>query len=201
MKWQRRICRHCIHNRYTISILVVMSCLLCFRVKSGYIIMKVYYNTPHNGKIYCWYACASLPPWWRHQMETYSALLAICAVNSPVTGEFLAQRTVTRSFHVFFDLRLHAWLNGWVNNREAGDLRRHRAHNYVIVMTFPINDRSSYNSLENCVIRTIWHHDMGTNSALLDLCLQWGNPLVSGGFPSRKAIDVEFWWFPWFCHQ
>ena len=28
-----------------------------------------------------------------------------------------------------------AWLNGWVNNREAGDLRRHRAHYDVIVMT------------------------------------------------------------------
>ena len=29
-------------------------------------------------------------PWWRHQMETFSALLAICAGNSPVTGEFRA---------------------------------------------------------------------------------------------------------------
>ena len=38
--------------------------------------------------------------WWRHQMETYSALLAICAGNSPVTGEFPAQRAVTRSFDV-----------------------------------------------------------------------------------------------------
>ena len=38
-------------------------------------------------------------------METFSALLAICAVNSPVTGEFLAQKPVTRSFDVFFDLR------------------------------------------------------------------------------------------------
>ena len=43
--------------------------------------------------------------WWRHQMETFSALLAICAGNSPVSGEFLAQRSVTRSFYVFFDLR------------------------------------------------------------------------------------------------
>ena len=29
-----------------------------------------------------------------------------------------------------------AWINGWVNNREAGDLRRHRAHYDVIVMSF-----------------------------------------------------------------
>ena len=49
--------------------------------------------------------------WWRHQMETFSALLAICAGNSPVTGEFPAQRPVTRSFDVFFDLRLNKRLS------------------------------------------------------------------------------------------
>ena len=64
-------------------------------------------------------------------METFSALLAICAGNSPVPGEFPAQRPVTRSFDVFFDLRL---INGWVNNRKAGDLRRYRAHYDVMVM-------------------------------------------------------------------
>ena len=39
-------------------------------------------------------------------METFSALLTICVGNSPVTGEFPAQRPVTRGFDVFFDLRL-----------------------------------------------------------------------------------------------
>ena len=43
--------------------------------------------------------------WWRQQMETLFKLLAICAGNSPVTGKFPAQRPVTRSFDVFFDLR------------------------------------------------------------------------------------------------
>ena len=56
-------------------------------------------------------------PWWRHQMETFSALLAICAGNSPVYGEFPAQRPVTRGFDVFFDLRLNKRLSkqswGW----------------------------------------------------------------------------------------
>ena len=52
--------------------------------------------------------------WWRHQMETFSALLAICAGNSPVPGEFLAQRPVTRSFDIFFDLRLNKrFSNQW----------------------------------------------------------------------------------------
>ena len=57
-------------------------------------------------------------------METFSAQLAICAGNSPVPGDFPTQRPVTRSFDVFFDLRLN---NGWVNNGEAGDLRPYRA--------------------------------------------------------------------------
>ena len=39
-------------------------------------------------------------------MESFSALLAICAGNSAVTGEFCAQRPVTRSFDVLFDVRL-----------------------------------------------------------------------------------------------
>ena len=65
-------------------------------------------------------------------METFSVLLAISTGNSPDTGEFPAQRPVMRSFDVFFDLRLN---NDLVNNLEAGDLRRHRAHHDVIVMT------------------------------------------------------------------
>ena len=48
---------------------------------------------------------------WCHQMETFSALLAICVGNSPVPGEFLAQRSVTRSFDVFFDQRLDKQLS------------------------------------------------------------------------------------------
>ena len=55
--------------------------------------------------------------WWRHQMETFSALLAIFAGNSPVPGEFPTKRPVTRCFDVFFDLRLNKRLNkqswGW----------------------------------------------------------------------------------------
>ena len=79
-----------------------------------------------------WEALYKPYAWWRHQMETFSALLAICAGNSPVTGEFPAQRPVTRSFYVFTLICL--WINGWVNNREAGDLSRHRSHYDVIVM-------------------------------------------------------------------
>ena len=52
--------------------------------------------------------------WRRHQTVTFSALLALCEGNLPVTGGFPR--------------------NGWINNRDAGDLRRHRAHYDIIVM-------------------------------------------------------------------
>ena len=67
--------------------------------------------------------------WWRHQMETFSALLALCAGNSTVSGEFPAQRPVTQSFDVFFDLRLtkqlskHSW--GWWFEKLSFPLWRH----------------------------------------------------------------------------
>ena len=68
--------------------------------------------------------------WWRHQMETFSALLAICAGNSPVHGEFPTQRPVTRSFDVFCDLPLHNRLSkqswGWWLETLWRPLSRHR---------------------------------------------------------------------------
>ena len=67
-------------------------------------------------------------------MEAFSALLAICAGNSPVTVEFPAQRPVTRSFNVFFYLRLNKRLSKHSCTHEAGDLRRYRAHCDVIIM-------------------------------------------------------------------
>ena len=65
-------------------------------------------------------------------METFCALLALCAGNSLVTGEFHSKRPVTRSFD-FFYLCLD---NDWVNSPEARDLRRHRAHYDVIAMKY-----------------------------------------------------------------
>ena len=85
--------------------------------------------------------------WWRHQMETFSALLAICAGNSPVSGEFPAQRPVTQSFDVFFDVRLIKRLSkhsrGWWFETLSHPLWRHRNGIFVIdeymVLMPPIN--------------------------------------------------------------
>ena len=71
----------------------------------------------------------SHPTWWRHQMKTFSALLAIWAGNSPVPGEFPAQRPATRRFNVFFDLRLNKRLSkqswGWWFETLSRPLWRH----------------------------------------------------------------------------
>ena len=64
-------------------------------------------------------------------METFSALLALCVGNSPVTGEFPSRRPVTQSIDIFFDLHLNKRLSSQSN---PGDLRRHRAHYDVTVM-------------------------------------------------------------------
>ena len=83
---------------------------------------------------------AITPPtsWWRHQMETFSALLALCVGNSPVTGEFPVQRPVTRSFGVVFDLRLNKRLSkqswGWWFEKQSRPWWRHR-NGYVILTT------------------------------------------------------------------
>ena len=67
--------------------------------------------------------------WWRHQMETFSTLLALCAGNSPVNSEFPGQWHRALMFSL-----ICAWINGWVNYDEAGDLRCHRTHYEVIAM-------------------------------------------------------------------
>ena len=50
-------------------------------------------------------------PWRRYQVETFSALLVLCTGNSPVTREFPSQMPVSRSFDVFFDLRMNKQLS------------------------------------------------------------------------------------------
>ena len=76
--------------------------------------------------------CITASPWYHHQMETFSMLLALVRgihrslVNSPHKGQWLRA--------LMFSLT-YAGINGWVNNHEAGDLRHHHTHYEVTVMT------------------------------------------------------------------
>ena len=107
-------------------------------------------------------------------METFAALLAICAGNSPVTGEFYAQRPVTRSFDVFFDLHLHERLRkqswGWWFETLPRPLCRHSN----VTVTSQANTLASK--------KTSQIH-------ILTLC-GW-DPTVPDGFSSQRANNTE----------
>ena len=64
---------------------------------------------------------------WRHFPRYWIFVRGIhrSPVNSPHKGQWSV------SFDVFF---ICIWINGWINNRKAGDLRRHRAHYDVTLM-------------------------------------------------------------------
>ena len=78
------------------------------------------------------YSCKT---WRRHQMETFSTLLALCAGNSPVPVNSPHKGQWRGA--LMFSL-ICARINDWVNNREADDLRHHRGHYDVNVMNILI---------------------------------------------------------------
>ena len=75
---------------------------------------------------------------WRHKMETFSALLALCVGNSPVTGEFPSQRPVTWGVDVVCDLRLNTRLSkqswGWWFETSSRSLWRHGKVTYASII-------------------------------------------------------------------
>ena len=74
------------------------------------------------------FCCCS---WWRHQKKHFPRYWPFVRgihrwpVNTPHKGQWRGA--------LMFSL-ICAWINAWANNREVGDLRRHRAHYDVIVM-------------------------------------------------------------------
>ena len=124
--------------------------------------------------------------WWRYQMETFSALLTICAGNSPVPGEFPAQRPVTRSFDVSFDLRLNKRLSkqswGWWFKTLSRPLWRHR-NDYISF------DMTSF--LVNMGMTTLLHR--AQNMAILRFSSQmYFTPYVLLKFGLKNWIEISF---------
>ena len=119
--------------------------------------------------------------WWRHQMETFSALLAICAGNSPVPGEFPTQRPVTRSFDVYFDLRPNKWLSkqwcGWWFETISCSLWRHRNEHSISLAqsscTIPIKQSFHSFSVPFYKIGTaVFHNELTQNVSVEEMCFQ-----------------------------
>ena len=102
-------------------------------------------TAPHTCLSWMGYECISWVScwtWWRHKTKIFSALLALCAGNSPVTVNYPHKGQWRGA--LMFSL-ICAWINRWVNNREAGDFRRHHPHHDVIVMK------------RRCVIQHVCH--------------------------------------------
>ena len=103
--------------------------------------------------------------WWRHTMETFSVLLAICAGNSPITRWI--PHTKASGAELFMFSLLCAWINGWVNNGEAGDLRRQCARYDVTVMMkerfrfAKLTDQLLFKTRHRQIV-TIFVHSWGT---------------------------------------
>ena len=151
----------------------------------------------HDGWIWIPYQLDTLIllTWWRHQMEIFSALPAICAgnssapVNSPHKGQWRGALT--------FSL-ISAWINGWVNKCEASDLRRHRVHYYVTIMVWKqicyLEDKTNlYNHCEisDFLVSEIWwRNQMEIFSALLVICA--GNSPGTGEFPAQRPVTWGF---------
>ena len=99
---------------------------------------------------------------WKHFPRYWLFVRGIhrSPVNSPHKGQW--------RWALMFSM-ICAWINGWVNIREAGDLRRHRAEQYDVIVMGRIIDKTS-------------------------CCSIWSGE-YSGEFPLQIASDSEFWYF------
>ena len=102
-----------------------------------------------------------------------------------VWGIHRSQRTVMRSFDVSL---ICVRIPGWLDNHDAGDLRRHCAHYDVIVIIFHVQlrdrEQTTHNKLETKETNT------QINSTL--------SRRHSNDYKVRYVFFTNFHWFPWF---
>ena len=117
--------------------------------------------------------------WWRNQMQRFSALLALCKRNPPVTGGFPSQRPVTRrTFDVFFDLRT---VGQTIEMLVIWDAIALIVMSYLglLIAVFIFMMTSSNGN----IFRVTGH-----------LCGEFTGPRW---IPRTKASDADLWWFLW----
>ena len=111
---------------------------------------------------------------WKHFPRYWPFVRGIhrSPVNSPHKGQWRGA--------LMFSL-ICAWINGWVNNREAGDLRSHRVHCDVSVMCYHIIVMTS-----------------GYGKVFPTTCVCEGNPRVRWPVDSHhKSSNADLWYFLW----
>ena len=101
-------------------------------------------------------------------METFSAMLAHCVGNSPHKGQWHGA--------LMFSL-IRARINAWVNTRQAGDLRRHRAY-YDVIEVADVSLISENMPILCTIIVTVREHEIfGCNLVAYKRCQIIGLPL------------------------
>ena len=143
--------------------------------------------------------------WWLHQMESFSAWLALCAGHrSPVSPPHKGQWRGALIFCL-----ICAWINRWVNNREAGDLRHQCAHYDVTVMAIPARQcHQSYILINLIVVVVIMiphyhnyqHHHCHYHHYYRRLSQQKRGPLFTKrwdvlleDFARSRSGDIRLW--------
>ena len=101
---------------------------------------------------------------WKHFPRSWLFVRGI--YRSPVNYPHKGQWRGTLMFSL-----ICTWINGWVNNREVGDLRRHRAHYDVTVMQKHISQK----------------HGMGLNECIKHMCEDFKSNI------KRKGICFYLW--------
>ena len=120
-------------------------------------------------------------------METFSALLAICAGNSPVTGEFPAQRPVTGSFDVFFGLHHNKRLSkqswGWWFGTPSHPLWHHCNVIWTLYSKETLKNMGIYNvqsKTNQCAYLTGWVYTAAFKTTGSQ-CFEWADCLSATG--------------------
>ena len=143
-----------------------------------------------------WYQCAAsyslCPLSW---MKPFSASLAIYVGNSPVTGELPAQRPVTRSFDVFFDLSLSKRSSkqslGWCFETPSCPLWLHcndpNFSSSMLSLILLVHERQPGSTYKDNIFQqqqTAGYHRIihGHHSK------EWRSPLVTPGYKAGEMI-------------
>ena len=155
-------------------------------------------------------------------METFSALLALYDGNPPVTSVFSLLQWYQWRRALMYSV-IWAWTNGWANNWDAGDMRRHRTpyevngliirHNETlcIFIGYPAPLERAWLSLQSLdstwwnIMRACWD---GLACWLIMMTSSNGNIFCVTGplcgeftghrwIPLTKASDAELWCFLW----
>ena len=130
---------------------------------------------------------------WRHQIEDFSELLALCAGNSPVTGKFPSQRASYAEFWCLIDVGQSKWLNKpsiwwWFET-----LWRQLWRQIVMTLQWRHNGRDGVSNHQHhdCLLNRLFRRRSKKTSKLLVTGLYAGKSPGTGEFPAQMASNAD----------